>query len=269
MVCIFMAYSIKMSENKEEKKNPASIKHMAHEALHDLIHFDSKFFRTLPPLLFKPGYLAEQSFTIKQNEYVKPFALFVFLNFVFFIFKSHGIFSYSLHSYTDTAWARAITLHQQAEQHLSINILTERFNMAMRFEQKEYLVIMVPLFALILQLLYIFKKRNYAEHLVFALYFYSFFIIYLMVMPYVIILFAVLMQKFNVGLDILYSQDALVCLILIVCFIYLFFAVRKVYKEKWVWNILKSVILSCSVYCLIAFIYRYALFFIVMHSIAE
>lgn len=257
-----------MPENKEEKKNPASIKHMAHEALHDLIHFDSKFFRTLPPLLFKPGYLAEQSLASKQNQYVKPFALFVFLNFIFFIFKSPGLFGYSLYSYGDTSWIREIILRQQTEQHLSLNILTERFNMAMRFEQKEYLVIMVPLFALILQLLYVFKRRNYAEHLVFALYFYSFFIIYLMVMPYVIILFVSLMKKLNIGLDILYSQDALVCLIFIVCFIYLFFAVRKVYKEKWIWNLLKSVILSCGVYYLIAFVYRYVLFFIVMHSIA-
>jgi hypothetical protein len=43
-----------------------------------------------------------------------------------------------------------MVLKTQAELHLPLEILRERFNMAMHFEQKEYLVIMVLCFALLL-----------------------------------------------------------------------------------------------------------------------
>ena len=74
-------------EEKDPVKKPASMKHMAHEALHDLMHFDDKLFKTLPALLFRPGLLPEKSLEGDQQRYVKPFTLFVFLNFIFFIFN--------------------------------------------------------------------------------------------------------------------------------------------------------------------------------------
>ncbi|HEY2582164.1 MAG TPA: DUF3667 domain-containing protein [Mucilaginibacter sp.] len=253
-----------MEGQKEKKDRLPAVKHLAHDALHDLIHFDSKFFRTLQPLFFKPGYLAEQALTSDgNNKYVKPFALFVFLNFIFFIFKSRGLFVYSLDTYRDNDGIIAYIAKRQVELHLQLPLLEERFNTAMHFEQKEYLVIMIPLFALVLQLLYGLKRRHFTEHLVFALYFYSFFIVYLMLMPYLIAPLAYFFPKAAIG------ERALASIILFINWIYLFFATRRVYSGTWFGSFLKSGVLSVTLYLLIAFVYRMALFYIVMHSIGE
>jgi hypothetical protein len=79
-----------------------------------------------------------------------------------------------------------IILKRQATLGVTMDILTERFNMAIHFEEKEYLIIMVPLFAMVLTLLFIKRKISYAAHLVFSLHYYSFLIIFLLVIPYIV-----------------------------------------------------------------------------------
>jgi hypothetical protein len=257
---------------QDETKLPdqhTSIKHMAHEALHDLMHFDTKLFKTIPPLLFKPGLLAEKTFKGGQGTYVKPFTLFIFLNFVFFIFKSRSLFQYPLDAFMDNAWLKSMALKTQAELHLPLEILKERFNMAMHFEQKEYLVIMVPCFALLLQLLYVLKRRNYAEHLVFSLYFFAYFILFLILMPVVLFSLEWLLNHSGIGAHLRDTEKQTIIIIFTLNFVYLLFAVRRVYQENWLLSALKSTLLSMMVIVLVAFVYRNALFFIVMHSIAE
>lgn len=257
---------------QDETKLPdqhTSIKHMAHEALHDLMHFDTKLFKTIPPLLFKPGLLAEKTFKGEQGTYVKPFTLFIFLNFVFFIFKSRSLFQYPLDAFMDNAWLKSMALKTQAELHLPLEILKERFNMAMHFEQKEYLVIMVPCFALLLQLLYVLKRRNYAEHLVFSLYFFAYFILFLILIPVVLFCLEWLLNHSGTGAHLRDTEYQTIIIIFTLNFVYLLFAVKRVYKENWLLSALKSALLSIMVIVLVAFVYRNALFFIVMHSIAE
>jgi len=161
------------------------LKHITHEALQDMVHFDTKIFKTLPVLIFKPGKLTESCFDGKNNDYVKPLALFGFLNFLFFVIKFKGIFAYRLAGY-QSQFAGRIN-NAAADTHLSLPLLTERFNTAMHFEQKEYLAVMVPFFALLAMLLYLMQRRNYVQHLIFSLHFYSFFIVFLMVLPYIML----------------------------------------------------------------------------------
>ncbi len=258
-----------MDKKEPENNQKPFARRLGHDALHDLIHFDTKFFKTLPPLLFKPGLLTEKALNGSENQFVKPFALFVLLYFVFFIFKSRGLFIYSLDTYRDFGWTASWIDEKRLSLHLNAELLTERFNTAMHFEQKEYLIIMIPVFALVLQLLYIFKKRFYVEHLVFSLYFYSFFIVYLMVVPYLLIFLVYALSKIGVEVAILYSQAFLTGFVLLINWIYLFFAVKKVYRGNIALGLLKSGVLSITTFLLLAYVYRLALFFIVMHSISD
>jgi len=57
---------------------------MAHFA-GDFIHFDSKFFRTLTPLLVKPGFLTAEYMRGKRVGYMKPVQLYIFISVVFFL----------------------------------------------------------------------------------------------------------------------------------------------------------------------------------------
>lgn len=245
-----------------------SMRHMAHEALHDLLHFDTKLLKTLPVLLFKPGQVTERTLSGDQG-YVKPFTLFVFINFIFFLIKSKGLFQYKLDTYLDSPLFRDAAGRRAAELGIATNVLTDRFNLAMRFEQKEYLVIMVPLFALILSALYLLRRRPFAMHLVFALNFYSWFILYMALLPVLWFLAALCLNLFHFSYGFLFSQESLVLFLLGSCFVYLILAIRRVYRDSW-WAVLpRAAMLSISVLALIIFVYKPVLFFIVMHSIGE
>jgi hypothetical protein len=249
----------------DEKQHP--LKHMTHEALNDLIHFDTKIFKTLPALIFKPGKLTEHTLDGKNEEYVKPVALFVFLNFIFFAVKFKGIFAYNLASYQSQFGSRIDNVMN--ELHLSLPLLSARFNTAMHFEQKEYLVIMVPLFALIVQLLFLMQRRHFVQHLVFALHFYSFFIIYLILIPF-LSMFAAWLMGITIGhIAFMNTEIFLTDVTLGISFIYLLFAVRRFYRSNWLISTIKAGLLSYTVLLLVVYVFRQFLFFAVMHSITE
>lgn len=256
-----------MQQNKTDHiKEKAPVKQITHEALHDLIHFDNKLFRTVPALLFKPGKLTLAALKGNDSNYVRPLALFVFVNFLFFILKSPGLFAYKLSIYANEY--KDVIQHELAEKHVSIETLTERFNTAMHFEQKEYMVIMVPLFALALQLLFLLRRQHYTRHLVFSLHFYTFFIIFLMVIPLFIRPLMWLGNKGFPALKSVNTEGFLVGTIVTACFIYLILALKQVYGGNIFLNGLKALLLSFTVVFLIVFVYRTLMFYIVMHAIA-
>jgi len=61
-----------------------SLLHMIEEVLHGILHFDTKSWRTIPALLYKPGQLTKQYIDGKRTSFVSPLALFLFL--IFFMF---------------------------------------------------------------------------------------------------------------------------------------------------------------------------------------
>lgn len=66
-----------------EQQHESFWKTMVH-FLGDFIHFDSQIFRTAIPLLFKPGYLANEYLAGKRVRYFNPIRMYVFLSFLFF-----------------------------------------------------------------------------------------------------------------------------------------------------------------------------------------
>jgi len=66
--------------------------HVFEEFLHGVLHFDTKAWRTLPLLFFKPGKLTRDYVYGKRARYIAPFALFLFTVFVmFFTFGFMGM----------------------------------------------------------------------------------------------------------------------------------------------------------------------------------
>jgi Protein of unknown function (DUF3667) len=61
-----------------------SIGHIFHDLLHGILHFDSKGWRTLPMLFFRPGRLTREYVEGKRARYVAPFAMFLFTVFVMY-----------------------------------------------------------------------------------------------------------------------------------------------------------------------------------------
>lgn len=65
-----------------------SLLHMAEELLHGLFHFETKAWRTIPALIFKPGQLTRNYIQGQRTRYVSPLALFLFLIFLMFFVLS-------------------------------------------------------------------------------------------------------------------------------------------------------------------------------------
>ncbi len=64
-----------------------SLFHLFEEVLHGLFHFDTKAWRTLPLLAFRPGTLTRGYIYGKRARYISPLALFLFtIFFMFFVF---------------------------------------------------------------------------------------------------------------------------------------------------------------------------------------
>jgi hypothetical protein len=57
---------------------------IGHDLLHGVLHFDGKFWRTLPELFFRPGRLTRRYIDGERTKFVSPTALFLFTVFAMF-----------------------------------------------------------------------------------------------------------------------------------------------------------------------------------------
>jgi hypothetical protein len=65
-----------------------SLRHFAQVAAEDLTHADSRLWRTLGALLFKPGYLTREFLHGRRARYLPPVRLYLVLSVVFFLWAS-------------------------------------------------------------------------------------------------------------------------------------------------------------------------------------
>jgi len=81
---------------------PLSIKQFISEFFAGFFSFDSRFFKTFIPLLFKPGKVSQDYIEGKRRRYVNPFQLYLHVTILFFLIT--GIFSaideYKITNYT-------------------------------------------------------------------------------------------------------------------------------------------------------------------------
>jgi hypothetical protein len=61
-----------------------SLKELLHDFLHDLTHFDGKFFDTSKYLIFKPGFLSTEFMRGRRANYLHPVRLYIFTSAIFF-----------------------------------------------------------------------------------------------------------------------------------------------------------------------------------------
>ncbi len=69
-------------ENLEIREN---FSHLMNHAISDYFHFDHQFFNTLKPLLFKPGFLTNEYMAGKRVKYLHPVKMYIFISVVYFL----------------------------------------------------------------------------------------------------------------------------------------------------------------------------------------
>jgi hypothetical protein len=153
-----------------------SVKHYLKEVFHEFAVIDSKFFRTIPPLLFKPGFLTREYIAGRRKRYLSPARLYILVAFVSFFALGY----YLNHALEDLY---SITTKSNGQMVFKMNdVKGERARQSaetfIRFliEVSPYVLLLVstPIFALILKLLYWKRRILFAEHMVFSFQFYAF-----------------------------------------------------------------------------------------------
>lgn len=69
-------------ENLEPKE---SFGHLLRHFFEDLTHFDGKFFATVKPLLFRPGFLTKEYVAGRRASYINPIRMYLFISAMFFL----------------------------------------------------------------------------------------------------------------------------------------------------------------------------------------
>jgi len=184
---------------------------LAGELIGDLVDVDSRFWRTLYYLELQPGRLSADYFAGRRARYLPPLRLYLVLSFCLFLALSLGAGSRNgqlivigtgdaaatgppaqgalppdvqgdpndlgvFVGFTDAsspAWLRA------ADQRLQQNVKKLKSNPqgfleAMLDYMPQMMFLLLPLFALLLQCVYLFAPFHYLQHLVFALHYHAF-----------------------------------------------------------------------------------------------
>lgn len=157
-----------------------SLAGLAHEAVHTFTNVDGTLWRTLRTLVVEPGLLTADYFAGRKTRYMRPMALFIALNVVFFVIQPRvGLFNWRYDTYARVESRQARMEARRAELELSPAKFRERFDASLNDKKRSMLLVEIPLFALAVAVVQLRRRRPLAQHVVFAIHSYAFFALYL------------------------------------------------------------------------------------------
>ncbi|MVM37410.1 DUF3667 domain-containing protein [Spirosoma sp. HMF3257] len=179
----------------EKRFDPHSLtlSHVAEEVVESFTHADHTLLRTIKTLLFKPGKLTAEYVAGRRVHYMKPLGLFLVVNLVFFLVVDYNAFNQPLSTFLNydnyTAFGtKEAVYHVLTTSGQTLATYQPVFDSSMKASSKGYLIVLIPLFALLFGLLMWPAHRTFIEHLVFSAHFLSFVLIFLLLQQFLIIL---------------------------------------------------------------------------------
>ena len=172
---------------------------LAHEVLEGLTHFDSRLWRSLAALWFRPGRLTQEFVLGRRVAFLPPFRLYLIISVVFFLLAASSDASLQLISLeNDGGQTRVETSHSLREEDCKDFDWFQNINPAWHERLQrgclgatrdaghnwrhvavgllpKAMFVFVPLIALLHMLMYWRPRHPYAEHLVFFMHLHAFF----------------------------------------------------------------------------------------------
>jgi len=216
-----------------------SVKHFAHDVVHEFVHLDSKLFRTLRDIVIRPGFLTEEYFAGRKSRYIPPLRLFLtlfalqFLAFTFY--QPAAIFTIGSMKKFDQAGALTTLINKRAAKlHLTREEFEERLDQ--RWHKNYSLLQLMNIVGVAVVLKVLHRKRYFAEHLVFAAHFLAFSYILALLVDWPIYAIA----GFHPGL----LQKGVSAVTIGILLVYLFIAQRRFYPGGTAKTAIKTVLLA-------------------------
>lgn len=241
--------------------------HLIDEGVHFTTHLDGSFFTTLKTFLTRPGKYAADYCSGIRKRYFKPisfFLLLVILYLLFPLFKGLNM-SYSTYvsdQYSYAWYGKPVALKKMQTHHLTEEELAEKYNKKSPAFAKFFLLVLIPLSALVLALLFYTSRRYFYDHFLLSIEITSFYIFsQFLFLP----LLALIVTTIKSSLAYIFSDNSWLWdfFYLLLAF-YIIVAFRKFYKQK-VWlSILKGLVFSLVFLVFIRDIYNFLLYYLVM-----
>lgn len=268
---------------------------MMWEAIAEMFEFDSRARKTLGPLFLKPGYLSSEWVVGRRASYVSPVRLYLFVSIVFFIVLSavtqfdttelrqqlatageqrtesgdapadatRPPFTERTNMQVNIPW---LSEDAQAELKRRIDVVAEDPDLLLRQARTlapQLMFVLLPLFALILKVLYLFARRYYVEHLVLALHTHTF-----MFASFVVLFALSGVRGWATAMYIPAWAGTLAFSLMVAIWvwipIYLFIAQKRFYAQGWILTTLKY-LLTGTIYFMIM---NFALVALILLSLA-
>jgi hypothetical protein len=145
--------------------NP-TIHDLLHDVAHEFLHIDSKIFRTAKLLLLKPGFLTREYFNGRRVRYVSPIRIYLVFSLIYF--AAAALIERPMFRSNENVEVGALGAALGLE-----NMTPEEANRLMADVQAHWvprlMFVLVPVSALLVQLVTRRTGRNYPQHLSFAL----------------------------------------------------------------------------------------------------
>ncbi len=206
-----------------------SLRHFFHEAFHELIHLDSRLFRTLRSLVFRPGFLTVEYFAGRKARYFRPLRLYLVIFaisfFLYSLYKPVSLYDFDRIIKTETSGLLAKKLEQKAKRlNTTAEELSDRVSRRWAGNVSLLQLVYVFLLAGVLKLVYLPVKKFYVEHLIFCFHYFAFnFFVAACLWP----------LYYWMGAIDPFGRTAWIALLGFVAnSIYLFFALKRVYQDR-------------------------------------
>lgn len=247
-------YCPNCSQENHDLKIP--FKHFVEEFLEGIIHFDSKVWHSIKTLFIYPGKITKDFLAGKRVSFVPPIRLYVFFSFVFFFFLNMTInhkndekkitdiikFEAKGDSVDMTIDSLRAELESKSNKDIEekevksklLKILDMKGKDVNAINQTIYkymsfvLFLLLPIFALIMKIVYYKSRKYYYEHFIAAIH-------------YHVIVFIILLLV--LGAYSLKLPNYVYGIIFISAFIYFVNSLKIVYNSTWLKSILKAIVI--------------------------
>ena len=225
---------------------------LIHEAMEGLTHADSRLWRTLITLWFKPGKLTNEFIAGRRAAYVPPFRLYLIMSVIFFLLASfHGPSKDFEVIKVDDSTEDKGTMCQKLSGTVPMPNLSKRIehacgailadngasmlNVAVATAPKA-MFIFLPVIAFLHMLLYWRPRHRYVEHLLFFLHLHA------MVFSVAIVLF-LLFSLGNAWPALIGPLNFVINPLVWATFVYAVIAMRRVFGRSWLGTLFKAFVM--------------------------
>ncbi|HEY6806270.1 MAG TPA: DUF3667 domain-containing protein [Pyrinomonadaceae bacterium] len=250
-----------------------SLRGLVAETLNIVTNLESNIFRSFGLLIAKPGFLTAEYFAGRRKRYLKPLQLFIFCNVIFFFFQAFTGFNsmrtplqVHLNRMPYSRFIKGKVADAITERGTTFAAYETRFNATIETQAKTLVFLMIPMFALGLEALYLLKKEYFVKHLIFSTHFFGFYLLMLSVTYLGVTVAAMVISRLQGTHRLFIGDVGLTIIVLGAAFVYLLVAVRRVYNQSLLWAGLSTLGLI-GVLAVVVQTYRFILFFTAFYSI--